>query len=135
MFTRVNWIAVAAGGLFNWLFGGLWFGPLMGWWFQRIVPGAGSVIGFTLPALIGLGLSLVVATGLAIVMARVGTRTLAGAMGIAAVVCVCFNTTVYLAYMSAGERPDLQFFIAVYDLVSYVLTAMVIWLVSRRRSA
>ena len=48
MFKDVSWPAVAAGGLSNWLFGGLWFGPLMGWWFQRIVPGAGSVIGFNL---------------------------------------------------------------------------------------
>ena len=131
MLKDVSWVAVACGGVFNWLFGGLWFGPLMGWWFQRIVPGAGSVIGFDLAALLGLALSLIVAAGLAIVVARTGARTLAAAIGITVVVCLCFNSTVYVAYMTANERPALQFFIAVYDLVSYALTTVVVWLVTR----
>ena len=135
MFKDVSWPAVAAGGVFNWLFGGLWFGPLMGWWFQQIVPGAGSVIGFSLAGMVGLGLSLVVATGLATVMARTGTRTIGGALAIALVVCIAFDSTVYAAYISAGERPQLQLFIAIYDLVSYTLTAVVVRLLTRDRAA
>jgi hypothetical protein len=43
---------------------------------------------------------------------------------------------VYVAYMSANERPQLQAFIAIYDLVSYVLTGVLVqWLSQRRRTA
>jgi hypothetical protein len=134
MFKGVNWLAVVAGGIFNWLFGGLYFDYLMAWWFRRIIPNPGAILDFTNPAtLIGLALSLCVATGLATVMARAGTRTIAGAMAIAVLVCFCFDSTVYLAYISAGEKPQLQLFIAVYDQVSYVLTAVVIRLLTRGR--
>jgi hypothetical protein len=48
----------------------------------------------------------------------------------------CFNTTVYVAYISANERPQLPTFIAVYDLVSYALTGVLVqWLSQRRRAA
>jgi hypothetical protein len=136
MFTGLNWLAILVGGVFNWLFGWLWFGPLLGGVFRRIVPGAGSVGGLNLASFIGLGLSLLVAAGLAFVLKRTGVKTLAGAALTTLVVCVAFNTTVYVAYMSANERPQLQAFIAIYDLVSYVLTGVLVqWLSQRRRTA
>lgn len=136
MFKGVSWLAVLVGGISNWLFGGLWFDSLMAWWFRKIVPDPGRILDFTNPAtLIGLALSLFVATGLATVMARAGTRSVGGAIAIAVLVCFCFDSTVYLAYISAGEKPQLQLFIAIYDQVSYALTAVIIWLVTRRRVA
>ncbi len=83
--------------------------------------------------MVGLVLSLFVATGLATVMARFGTRTIGGAIVAAILVCFCFDSTVYLAYISAGEKPQLQLFIAIYDQVSYALTAVVIRLLTRDR--
>jgi hypothetical protein len=128
----LNWLAILVAGVFNWLFGWLWFGPLFGGIFRQIVPGAGTVGGLNVVSFIGLGLSLLVATGLAFVLKRTGVHTLLGAIGATLVVCVAFNTTVYVAYMSAGERPSLQLFIAIFDLVSYVLTSAVIFLMDRR---
>jgi hypothetical protein len=136
MISGLNWLAILVGGVFNWLFGWLWFGPLFGGVFRQIVPGAGQVGGLSLASFIGLGLSLLVAAGLAFVLARTGVRTLAGAALTTLVVCIAFNTTVYMAYMSANERPQLQAFIAIFDLVSYVLTGVIVqWLSQRRREA
>ena len=132
MLKGLNWLAILVAGLFNWLFGWLWFGPLFGGIFRQIVPGAGQVGGFNLASFIGLGLSLLVATGLAFVLKRTGVQTLVGAIFATLIVCVAFNTTVYAAYMSAGERPSLQLFIAIFDLVSYVLTSVIIFLMDRR---
>ncbi len=131
---RIDWLAVVIGGVFNWLWGWLWFGPLFGSIFARIVPGADGVGGFNLQSLMGLGLSLVVATGLGFVLARSGVRSLAGAMGTGLLVCVAFNTTVYGGYLVANEKPALQVFIAIYDLVAFVLTAAVIYLIARRNA-
>lgn len=134
MFRSLNWLAILVAGVFNWLFGWLWFGPLFGGIFRTIVPGAGPVGGLNLASFIGLGLSLLVATGLAFVLKRTGVQTIGGAILAALVVCIAFDSTVYLAYMSAGVQPQLQAFIAVYDLVSYVLTALVVHWISRSRS-
>ena len=133
MLNGLNWLAIAVAGVFNWLFGWLWFGPLFGSIFRRIVPGAGTVGGLNLASFIGLGLSLLVATGLAFVLKRTGVTTVAGAIVTTIIVCIAFNTTVYVAYISAGERPHLQTFIAIFDLVSYVLTALIVFWMSRRR--
>ena len=42
MLQGLNWLAIAVAGVFNWLFGWLWFGPLLGDVFRQIVPGADS---------------------------------------------------------------------------------------------
>ena len=135
MFKGLDALAIVVAGVFNWLLGWLWFGPLFGAIFRRIVPGAGSVGGLSLASFIGLGLSLLVATGLAFVCKRTGVKTLLGVILTTLVVCVAFNTTVYTAYISAGEKPALQAFIAIFDLVSYVLTAVLWYVISERRAS
>lgn len=72
-FTQVNWIAVVVGGIFNMVFGSLWYGPLFGKLWLKVIGKSSDEIEssatmYILPFLAG----LVAAYVLAVVIAGFG---------------------------------------------------------------
>lgn len=137
MLKEINWIAVIVATVLVFLLGWVWYGLvfLQAWTAATaglslqpaLTPGAAMGVGFVNTALITVGLAWVVG--------RLGTASLAAAVGVSLAAWFFFNfTTMAVDYLYVGLPADLVAINMGYQLAAYLLTGVVLGLFRRRRN-
>lgn len=132
MLQGINWIAVVIAAVVVFLLGYVWYAVLF------TAPWTAALVGATLaPALtpgaamaVGFVNILLITIGLAWLLNRLGARRLDAAVGVSLAVWLFFNfTTMAVDYIYVGLSRDLVLINMGYQLVSYLVTGVILALI------
>jgi len=135
MFKGINWVAVIAATVVVWVLGYICFGVVFANAYGQLAP-ASPAIGMnanSFALVVPVFVSIVV---LAWVLVKTGSTSLESALATTFVVCIGFDTTVYAAnYLTGGAPLQLMAMLAVFDLVTYLIAAVILTLLKGKAAA
>jgi hypothetical protein len=135
MFKGINWVAVIVATIVVWLLGYVCFGVVFADLYKQLSPPGTPAIALNLETaklLVPVFISLVV---LAWVLVKTGSSSLNAALGTTFVVVFGFDTMVYAAQYLTGAPLHLMLLMAAFDMVTYLIAAVILTVLKGKAAA